>query len=403
MKTSKSKKNYLTEDYLEIISNLRQSGFSWEEVKTELNKNHGFSFPSLDAVRMQYNRKCKDDQFDYTDQLVKQRRSQIKAAEARKAFRSAADTKIKFEDALTALKGAASRLSRRKLNKIKLPNQRSNEKMTVELLCSDIQIGKLMPGYNSEIAKKRIQEYARAAIFKINQHAVSGYKIERIVLAFLGDIIESSEKHSNSQRATDSSTPDQIKNAALWLYEYLLTPLASLGVQVDVKCVTGNHDWNDHGINQYNPGQEHYSWPLYHFMKFAAQREGLKNVAFDIPLGCFTYTEIYGHLVCYEHGVKVSASHASMDKRREQRGNQLKKFITFYRMGDKHNISRFNEDRLVVNGAFFGGDTEGREYSGIHGYDSLPAQIMLCYVPRKKGDPRLPLYDSFVIQLGHIK
>jgi hypothetical protein len=75
--------------------------------------------------------------------------------------------------------------------------------------------------------------------------------------------------------------------------------------------------------------------------------------------------------------------------------------ITYFRVGDKHHICRFNEDTLVVNGAFFGSDTEGTEYSGISGYESDAGQIMFFHVPRKD-DRRLTIYDSFVIQLAHI-
>ena len=71
-------------------------------------------------------------------------------------------------------------------------------------------------------------------------------------------------------------------------------------------------------------------------------------------------------------------------------------------MGDKHNISRFNNDSYVVNGAFFGTDQEGREYSSIVGFNNQAAQLMICYVEHDNGDLRMPLYDSFVIQLEHI-
>ena len=123
---------------------------------------------------------------------------------------------------------------------------------------------------------------------------------------------------------------------------------------------------------------------------------------FIIPKGSFHVDEIYGHSVCYEHGCGVKPVETDMLRRLGQRGRQVGKHITYFRMGDRHHISRFNEDTLVVNGAFFGGDREGREYSGIMGYNSLPGQICFFHVPRDDKD-RLPMYDSFVIQLGHIK
>lgn len=164
---------------------------------------------------------------------------------------------------------------------------------------------------------------------------------------------------------------------------------------------TKNHDWDGHGIEMYDPGVEHLSWPLYHALRLLCNESKLP-VTFDIPKGCFALTEIYGHGVLYEHGVGTKANEADMLRRIAQRGRQTKKHLTYMRVGDKHHISRFNEDTLVINGAFFGDDREGREYSGIVGYSSMPGQIAFFYVPRDN-DNRLPLYDSFVIQLGHIK
>lgn len=73
-------------------------------------------------------------------------------------------------------------------------------------------------------------------------------------------------------------------------------------------------------------------------------------------------------------------------------------------MGDKHSVSRFNEDTLIVNGAFFGCKPSdlGEEYSSVQGYSARAAQLVLFHVPRKKEDDRLTIYDSFLIQLNHI-
>lgn len=88
-----------------------------------------------------------------------------------------------------------------------------------------------------------------------------------------------------------------------------------------------------------------------------------------------------------------------------KRINQIKEYIHLYRMGDKHNICRFNNDRFVVNGAFFGDDRIGSDFSGIKGYDGEPAQVMFAYVDRSDNEDnrRTPIFDSLVIQLGHIK
>jgi hypothetical protein len=70
-------------------------------------------------------------------------------------------------------------------------------------------------------------------------------------------------------------------------------------------------------------------------------------------------------------------------------------------MGDKHNVTSFNSGQYVVNGAFFGSDHHGTEFSSIAGFSSIPAQWMGFHTPRD--DSRFTLYDTFTIQLGHIK
>jgi hypothetical protein len=272
--------------------------------------------------------------------------------------------------------------------------------MTVELLLSDLQIGKLSPGYNTAVARKRLFEFGRAAAFQIEQKASVGYRIERIVLGLLGDIIESDKKHKNSARATDTGTAEQIFDSIEGLFLFVIEPLARLGIPIEIECVPGNHDWDDHGMAMFEPGKQMLSWPLYRVLEMLTSRAGYGNVKFNVPEGSYSIAEFYGQYALYEHGVGVSVSEASMKAHKIKRAEQEKKHLTYFRMGDKHTVTSFNAGQLVVNGAFFGATAGGTEYSGIAGYSSVPAQWMGFHVERK--DNRLSLYDQFVIQLDHV-
>lgn len=272
--------------------------------------------------------------------------------------------------------------------------------MTVELLLSDLQIGKLSPGYNTPVARKRLFEYGRAALFQIEQKASVGYRVEKIVLALLGDIIESDKKHKNSARATDTGTAEQLYDAQEGLFLFVIEPLARLGIPMEVVCITGNHDWDDHGLNMFQPGKQQLSWPLYRTLEMLTHRVGYSNVTFDIPEGSYSVADFYGQLALYEHGVGVAASEQSMKAHKIKRAEQEKKHLTYFRMGDKHTVTSLNAGQMVVNGAFFGATAGGTEYSGIAGYSSCAAQWMGFHVARK--DSRLTLYDSFTIQLEHV-
>lgn len=272
--------------------------------------------------------------------------------------------------------------------------------MTVELLLSDLQIGKLSPGYNTKVARKRLFEYGRAAVFQIEKQIAAGYRIEKIVLAMIGDIIESDKKHKNSARATDTGTSEQIFDAIQGIFDFVIEPLARVGVALEVIGVTGNHDWDDHGINMFQPGRQQLSYPLYRTLELLSKKSGYYHVEFDIPDGSYTVREFYGQHVLYEHGVGVAVSEQAMKAHKIKRAEQEKKHITYFRMGDKHTVTSFNSGQLVVNGAFFGATAGGTEYSGIAGYSSVAAQWMGFHV--KRDDKRMTLYDQFTIQLEHV-
>jgi len=282
------------------------------------------------------------------------------------------------------------------------PKSPKGKGLTIELLFSDLQIGKLMNDYDSKVAQRRVNEWVEVVLDRISQYQTLGYKIDKIVLALLGDIIESDKKHGlQSARACDIGTADQMKLSVELLFHNVLRQLEKVGVPMDVICITGNHDWDGNGLFMFNPGREQLSWPLYNAVKSMAEISGM-NATFYIPDGAFHVHDIYGTKVLYEHGVGVGAGYTPMKNHLAKRTDQLKTYLTLFRMGDKHNISQFNNNRLVVNGAFFGDSRNGEEYSGIAGYDGEPAQIMFAHTKRKD-NTRTTIFDSFAIQLGHVK
>lgn len=339
--------------------------------------------------------------YDRAKEVQSRRTMQIENNKLRgdvRALTDAVGTRQAFEDALAQLVEALP--ARPAIDFRPFIGGQVGKPMTVELLLSDLQIGKLSPGYNTPIARKRLFEYGRAALFQIEQKMAAGYRIERIVLGLLGDIIESDKKHKNSARATDTGTAEQLYDAHEGLFLFVIEPLARLGIPLEVECITGNHDWDDHGLNMFQPGKQQLSWPLYRGLEMLTQRCGYSNVTFNIPEGSYSIVDFYGQKALYEHGVGVAVSEAAMKAHKIKRAEQEKQHLTYFRMGDKHTVTGFNAGQMVVNGAFFGASSGGTEYSGIAGYSSVPAQWMGFHVPRR--DNRLSLYDTFTIQLDHI-
>jgi len=393
----------MTENKIKFIETQRAVGLTWNETAEAFCVEFSTTVNG-DQLRKRYKYHTMNDEYvdDGVTTMLKQRRSQVSASEARKKLRKSLDSQNKLDDIMKELRKVAKNVN--KAPKVKMQKTKSTKtKMTIEALLGDIQIGKIMEDYNSDICKRRIIEYTSSLIFKIKQHQKQGYQIEKIILSMLGDMIEHSEKHHNSMRGTDVSTPDQIRLITEHLYKLVILPLAELGIPIDVKCITGNHENRHGGLQMFYPGREHESWIFYNYLEMICQEVGLKHVKFDIAVGAFLTYDIYGHTVLIEHGCGIAAKEEAMAAKVQRRSNQISKHISFFRMGDKHHIARFNNDQYVINGAFFGADVKGVEYSGILGYHSAAAQAVFCYVPRAKNDVRTPIYDSFVIQLQHIK
>lgn len=339
---------------------------------------------------------------DRAKELVKTRNAQATSLQLRRDNRALIDAIGTVEDFMDGIRKAVGTIKRsRRL--VPRPSNKTGTPVTVELVFSDLQIGKLSSEYNTVVAFKRVEAYGRAVMMQIEQKIKLGFNVERVVLAIIGDIIESDKKHDNSARATDTGTAQQIHDAVVAIWKYVILPLATLGIKVDVPCVTGNHDWDGHGITMFRPGREQLSYPLYKSLELLAETAGLDQFKFDVVDGSFAHQSIYGQRVLYEHGVGVSVTETSMKAHKIKRTEQLGEFITYFRMGDKHNVSQFNSGQYVVNGAFFGSEGTGIEYSSIAGYSSVAAQWMGFHCPRKQGDGRFTLYDQCIIQLAHIK
>jgi len=272
------------------------------------------------------------DDFDAAEILRVNRNLTNTNNELRRQQRHTLDAALTKQETLNAISEAVRAAENGKLDLMYRPKDKPNGRaITIELLFSDIQIGKLMSDYDTEVAKRRVNEWVEVAIDRIMSYQEQGFHIEKIVLAVLGDIIESDKKHSNSGRACDIGTADQIKVGIEVLWTMVISHLTKIA-PMDVIMITGNHDHDDHGLNMFMPGREHLSWPLYHAVKMLAEASG-SDAKFFIPSGSFHVHEIYGSTILYEHGVGVATSQAAMKKHVGNRIDQLKGYITLFRMG----------------------------------------------------------------------
>lgn len=268
------------------------------------------------------------------EEVVRTRNQQVANTKLRKDLRSVIGIVEKQRDIMDGLHNAIDEIKNRSPVQYRESlGKPDGTPCTVEMLLSDLQIGKRGNGYDTPTARARLFEYGRAAVHQIKQKIIGGYRVERIVLAVLGDIIESDKKHKNSARATDTGTAEQMHDATVGLFEFVIEPLARLGIKMDVYTVGGNHDWDDHGMAMYKPGKELLSYPIYKTLEFISRQAGYKHVEFNVPDGVYSIAEIYGEKVLYEHGVGVSVTEQSMKAHKIKRSEQIKDYIQYFRMG----------------------------------------------------------------------
>lgn len=269
---------------------------------------------------------------------------------------------------------------------------------TLEILFSDMQIGKLCADYDTKVAKDRMNNFATGVLDVVEK---SEYKIERIILASLGDIVEDNMKHGvGSAAACDTGLAEQMADAIGLIWQELIVPLASLNVRMDVMCIAGNHGSSQHkGMDVFKAGRSSYDYPIYKALDMLSKTAGLTHVNFIIPEGVFGYLNVYGNYVIYEHGYFNTATEKGMNDQMKKRGQQIKKHVEYYRQGDKHNVQSFDCGKIVLNGAFFGNDSNATEYAGVLGFSAIPAQVVMVHSPEEKVG-RNTVKEFYTIQLA---
>jgi len=370
-KTKKSSVNNLYNRYLEIMD-------EEQEEQEELEIESGYD-ADLDIL-------AANPDFSVSNLAKRLRAAQKANTQLRKIQREVFDTEVIGDTFLNALDKAVERLNVSIYPKSVITNTKAHkrtQKATMEILFSDMQIGKLCADFNTEVAIERMIKFVTGIVDLLNH---PDYEFERIILASLGDIVEDNMKHGvGSANACDTGLSEQMADAIELIWSELISTLASTGIKVDVMCIAGNHGSSAHkGMDVYKAGRYAYDYPIYKSLELLSKAAKLDNVNFIIPEGVFGYLNIYGNYVIYEHGYFNQASEKGMNDQMKKRGQQIKKHVEYYRQGDKHNVQMYDCGKIVLNGAFFGNDVNATEYSGVLGFSAIPAQVVMIHTPEEK-------------------
>jgi len=388
---------------LKFIIDSRNSGSQWVDVTIETNEKFSLQ-KSPEAIRHAYRRygdgaiigsaekKGKKD-FDI-EHFKKLASAQSLKAIANKENKVLLKYFSANEEILDQVKTAIQTVSMQKVTIPKLVKDPAKKKMTLELMISDVHYGKKSENFNLGICRKRMVELTRTVKEEIRMNQKT-FNVERLIIAMLGDMIESYTMHGlESAHACEFGNSQQIQAAIESLFQDLIVPLAATGLKIDIPCVTGNHDRTEKERTMVNPGEANVTWIIYNTLSLLCKQAGFKNISFVIPEGPYTTLSIYGNLVLYEHGDNVrSTARAVLEKLLTSRATQLGKIVEFFRLGHWHEYVMYDRGRIIVNESVSGQDS----YSYVKGYNSHAGQTLNSYVETK--DRPNCFYRSFPIYL----
>lgn len=297
--------------------------------------------------------------------------------------------------ALDAIKDALSSI---KIEKIKVPKVKQSHhknKMTIEAMLSDIHYGKKTKTFNLAICRRRMQDFVSVLLQEIEDNKKL-YHVDKIIIALLGDIIESYTMHGiESTLSCEFGNAKQMQSAIESLYKDVLVPIAKTGLDIYVPCVTGNHDRTEYSRTYNDPGVNNMTWVIYNSLKQLCEASGMKNVTFYIPTESYVVLGIYGNHCLYEHGDNTKANtKAAFEALLTNRSRQVGKVIDFARFGHYHEYACYDRGRIIVNESVCGQDS----YANVLGHTSTAGQTLNYYI--ETDERPTCFYKSFPVWLA---
>lgn len=388
-----------TDTQLADIVLLRAQGLEWEELREKFNKRHKGT-KSLDALKHAYRKYGNFFESDsdtvkvaHLKEIQRVKKTNSKTARENKSILDYLNAKETVLDEIKQVVADLRKDSAPKIVKAKLDKDKRN--MTLELMLSDLHYGKKTKEFNLDVARARMAELARVVIKEIERSSML-YNVHRVIIALIGDIIESYTMHGlESARGCEFGNSKQVYWATYSIFHDLILPIALKGIDIDVPAVTGNHDRTEQNRTYNNPGEENLTWIIYNTLKDLCAAKGLANVKFHIPTGPYVVLPVYSNKILYEHGDNAGNSNRdTLEKLLNKRQSQTGQILNFFRLGHFHEYSVLGRGRIIVNGSLPGQDS----YADVLGFDSIALQVLNYYVETK--DRPTCFYRSFPIHLG---
>lgn len=376
---------------------LRAKGLEWEEVQEKYNKNNKED-RTLDSLKHAYRKYGNyfetDDpsvKVSHLKEILRTKKTNSKTARENKAILEYLNTSDTILDEIRQVVKDINKLPKSP-TPVKLEKGKRN--MTLELMLSDLHYGKKTKEFDLETARSRMKQLSDVLLKEIERSSVL-YNVHRVIIALIGDIIESYTMHAlESARSCEFGNSKQVYWAIHSIFNDLILPVALRGIAVEVPAVTGNHDRTEKDRTFNNPGSENLTWIIYHALKDLCEAKGLKNVTFHIPEGPYCILPVYRNKILYEHGDNTAnANRSSLEQHLSKRQSQTKTIIDFFRLGHYHEYTVYGRGRIIVNGSLPGQDS----FADVLGFDTVATQALNAYVETDKRPTCF--YRSFPIYL----
>lgn len=387
-----------TDSQLAEIVLLRGKGIEWLEITDKINKKFNAN-KHHEAVRRAY--RTYKNFFEGDSATVKVTHLKEIQRTKKQNSRTARDNRdiLDYLNAKDVILGEIKELvaDLRKAPAVKIPKfkiDKHKKNMTLELMLSDLHYGKKTKTFDLEVARRRMKALAEVLIKEIQRSSLL-YNVHKVILALIGDIIESYTMHGlESASNCEFGNAKQVYWAMHSIFNDMIMPIALTGIEIDIPAVTGNHDRTEHSRTYNNPGEENLTYIIYNGIKDLCEARGLTNVKFHIPDGPYVVIPVYKNKILYEHGDNANNyNRDTLEKLLNRRQTQTKQIVDFFRLGHFHEYCMYGRGRIIVNGSLPGQDS----YADVLGFDATAMQTLNFYVETE--DRPTCFYRSFPIFL----
>lgn len=258
----------------------------------------------------------------------------------------------------------ANKLSKLKKLSIKAPAQKPSGE-SLMMLFSDWHFGKVIKTrkghyiYNSEIAKKRVEEEIPTQFEEFLKKKSNCRSIEELVIVFAGDIVDNDIIYETQRLNIDSGVAVQFTtaiNAIMTMthkFRALLDKYVGKDIPIRYECLTGNH--GRAGKNSETPV---CSWDTaaYAALDLAIKTAKLKNITVTFSLEDYNLITVRGHRGLVVHHAPPQSESPGAKK---FFGGMYEIFdYDFMLYGDLHHwaASCYNGRPLLMNGSLCGYD-----------------------------------------------